>query len=164
MCDKQEDLELWLFVDADLASDIDNTKSTSGAFVVLVGPSSWMPITWLCSKQTSTAKSTTEAEGVALVTALLQEAYPILDLLEVLFDRKVTLRIKEDNTATIRVLKNGYSSKLRHVLRTHKLNLGVVKKASRNMAFSSNMSRLISRRPISLPRIWPPTSGPTRWS
>ena len=37
------------------------------------------------------------------------------------------MRIKEDNTATIRVLKKGYSSKLRHVLRTLKLNLGVVK-------------------------------------
>ena len=129
ICDPPEDLELWLFVDADLASDPDCSRSTNGAFLVLVGPSTWMPLAWLNTKQTSTAKSTTEAEGVSLVTALLQEAYPVRDLLELLLGREVKLRIKEDNTATIKVLKKGYSSKLRHVQRTHKLNLGVVKEA-----------------------------------
>ena len=129
MCDRQEDLELWLFVDADLAGDHESTRSSNGAFLVLVGPSSWMPISWLFSKQTSTSKSTTEAEGVSLVTALLQEAYPVLDLLEMMFNRPVTLRIKEDNTAAIKVLRKGYSTKLRHVQRTHKLNLGIIKEA-----------------------------------
>ena len=88
-----------------------------------------MPIAWLNTKQTSTSKSTTEAEGVSLVTALLQEAYPVRDLLELLLGRSVKLRIKEDNTATIKVFRKGYSNKLRHVARTHKLDLGVVKEA-----------------------------------
>ena len=129
ICDHPDDFELWLFADADLASDPDHTRSTNGAYLVLVGPSSWMPLSWLNSKQTSTSKSTTEAEGVSLVTALLQEAYPVWDLLELILGRKITLRMKEDNTATIKVLRKGYSPKLRHVLRTHKLNLGVVKEA-----------------------------------
>ena len=129
VCDPPDDIELWMFVDADLASDPETSKSSSGAWLVLVGPSTFIPISWLFTKQTSTAKSTTEAESVALVTALLQEAYPILDLLEKLFGRPVTLRIKEDNTATIKVLRKGYSSKLRHVSRTHKLDLGIVKEA-----------------------------------
>ena len=104
LCDDMDDLELWLFADADLASDPEHSRSTSGAYLILVGPSTWMPISWMCAKQTSTAKSTTEAEGVALTTALLLEAYPVLMLFEILFGREVTLRLKEDNTATIKVL------------------------------------------------------------
>ena len=63
LCDHVSQLELWLFVDADLASDPESTRSTSGAWLVLVGPSTWVPITWINFKQTSTSKSTTEAEG-----------------------------------------------------------------------------------------------------
>ena len=107
ICDCADDLELWMFVDADLAGEADSTRSTNGAFLVLIGPSSWMPLSWLYSKQTPTSHSTTKAESVSLVTGLLQEAYPIWDLLEVLFGRKVTLRVKEDNTATSRYCAKG---------------------------------------------------------
>ena len=70
---------------------------------------------WVFRKQTSASKSTTEAEAVALVYSLLSEAFPACELLNMMMGRKVFLRIKEDNTATIKVLKKGYSSKLRHV-------------------------------------------------
>jgi len=36
----------------------------------------------------------------------------------------VDLIINEDNQATIQVVERGYSSKLRHITRTHKVNLG----------------------------------------
>ena len=100
--------------------------------MVVVGPSTWVPIAWLEKKQTSTSKSTTEAEGVSLVTALLSEAYPALEIMELMLGRKVKLRCKEDNTATIKVMRKGYSNKLRHVNRTHKLNLGIMKEALEN--------------------------------
>ena len=51
----------------------------------------------------------------------------MLDLLELIFERKVVMRAKEDNTATIKVLRKGCSAKLRHVLRTHKIDLGLIK-------------------------------------
>ena len=51
----------------------------------------------------------------------------MMDLFDILLGRPVTLRIKEDNQATIKILKKGYSPKLRHVLRHHKVNLGSVK-------------------------------------
>ena len=35
----------------------------------------------------------------------------------------MTLRVYEDNQAAILVVKKGYSSKLRHITRTHKVNL-----------------------------------------
>ena len=64
---------------------------------------------------------------MSLATSLIHEALPILDLVELLFGRKVTLRLKEDNTATIKILRKGYSAKLRHVSRTHKIDLDLIK-------------------------------------
>ena len=34
------------------------------------------------------------------------------------------LEVCEDNTATIQVVQRGYSPRLRHITRTHKVNLG----------------------------------------
>ena len=62
-------------------------------------------------------------------TALVNEAYPVWDLLELILGRKVTLRVKEDNQATIKMSKKGYSSKMAHVKRTHKINLGTIYEA-----------------------------------
>ena len=39
------------------------------------------------------------------------------------YQRSVKLRVMEDNQATILVVKKGYSPKLRHISRTHKVNL-----------------------------------------
>ena len=93
---------------------------------MIVGPGTWFPVAWIFHKQTATSRSTTEAESVALATSLVHEAYPVWDLLELILGRRVTLRVKEDNQATIKVLKKGYSQKLAHVKRTHKVNLGSV--------------------------------------
>ena len=43
VCDHAEDIELWLFVDADLAGDREDSKSSTGGYVVLVGPGTWSP-------------------------------------------------------------------------------------------------------------------------
>ena len=73
VCDSADELELWLFVDADLAGDKEDTKSSTGGFVVIVGPGTWFPITWIYVKQTATSRSTTEAETAALAHCLIQE-------------------------------------------------------------------------------------------
>ena len=36
VCDNAEDIELWLFVDADFAGDKEDTKSSTGGYIVLV--------------------------------------------------------------------------------------------------------------------------------
>ena len=54
---------------------------------------------------------------------MYQEGLPALQLWERLLDRAATLRVKEDNQATILVIRKGYSPKLRHITRTHKVNL-----------------------------------------
>ena len=56
----------------------------------------------------------------------------MLDLFERLFNRKVELLVLEDNQATIKILEKGYSPKLRHVLRVHKVNLGCISELTTN--------------------------------
>ena len=124
--DPADKLKLLLFVDADFCGDSENTKSTTGAWLVLAGPNSWFPICWVSKRQTSTSRSTTESEIVALATALFGEAIPFLGFFEFVLGRPVELIILEDNQATITVLNKGYSPKLRHVQRTQKVNIGSV--------------------------------------
>ena len=46
---------------------------------------------------------------------------------EALLGRPVSLEIMEDNQATIRIVNKGYSQKLRHISRTHKVDLSSIK-------------------------------------
>ena len=130
--DKPEDLELRLFVDADFAGDRSTARSTSGGFLALSGPSSFFPLAWISKRQTSTSRSTTESEVVSLAHSLYQEGLPALQLWELLLARSVTLRVHEDNQATILVVKKGYSPKLRHITTTHKVNLSCLSEVFRD--------------------------------
>ena len=120
-------LELRLFVDADFAGDRQDVKSTSGGYLALVGPRSFFPLAWVSKKQTSVSRSTTEAEVVSLAHSLMLEALPMLSALEFILGRSVRLAVLEDNEATIKVVQKGYSPKLRHCSRTHRVNLASLK-------------------------------------
>ena len=109
-------LNLLLFVDADFARESDNAKSTSGGFLVLAGPNSWFPLTWLSKRQSCVSRSTTEAEVVSLAASLHTEAIPMLDLWDLILGRKVPLFILESNQATMKVLRKGFGQKLRSIL------------------------------------------------
>ena len=80
--DGPEDLYLALFCDAGFAGDLLDSKSTSGAFIALVGPSTFAPITWMCKKQGAASHSTTEAEIIAMDAALRMEGLALLMLLD----------------------------------------------------------------------------------
>ena len=113
-------------MDADFAGDTRDAKSTSGGYLALVGDKTFFPLAWVSKRQTSISRSTTESEVVSLAHSLFAEAIPALQLWSLLTGRNVVLEIKEDNQATIIVAKKGYSPKLRHVSRTHKVNLGSI--------------------------------------
>ena len=121
--DKPEDLKLRLYVDADFCGDRLDSKSTNGGFLVLVGPNTWFPLAWVSKKQTCTSGSTTESEVVSLAYSLFLEALPSVSHWEVLLGREIVLEVMEDNQAAIIVVKSGWSAKLRHIKRTHKVNL-----------------------------------------
>ena len=57
-----------------------------------------------------------------------------MSLWDTILGRKIELEIMEDNQATIKVVEKGYSSKLRHILRTHKVNLSSIKEVCDNDA------------------------------
>ena len=69
-----------LFCDASFAGDLRDSKSTSGAFLCLVGPRTFVPITWLCKKQGAVSHSSSEAEIISLDAGLRLEGIPSLDL------------------------------------------------------------------------------------
>ena len=84
------------------------------------------------------SRSTTESEIVSLAHSLYQEGLPALSLWAELLGRQdLELVIHEDNQATILVAKKGYSPKLRHISRTHKVNLGCI---SEQLAEGSHIS------------------------
>ena len=116
-------------MDADFAGGLDDARSTSGGYLVLAGPKTWFPLMWLCKKQSATARSTTEAEIVALAASLFPEAIPQLDLWEQLLGRPVELWILEDNQATIKIIRKGYSQKLRSTSRVFNVNVGAISDA-----------------------------------
>ena len=123
IADNMEDLRLGLYTDADHSSEMEHTKSTSGSLLVLEGPNSWWPLSWASKKQTATSRSTTEAEIISLASGLFGEALPMQELAELVFGREVDLHCYQDNSAVIQIVQSGYSPKLRHVSKTHRINL-----------------------------------------
>ena len=72
--------QLALFCDASFAGCLQSSKSTSGVFCCIVGPRTFMPVTWLCKKQSAISHSSTEAELISLDTGLRVEGIPLLGL------------------------------------------------------------------------------------
>ncbi|XP_050147510.1 secreted RxLR effector protein 161-like [Malus sylvestris] len=66
--DREEELELKGYTDSDLASDLDDRKSTSG-YIFLLGGSA---VSWKSAKQTVIATSTMEVEFVACFEGMKQ--------------------------------------------------------------------------------------------
>ena len=84
--DKPEDIQLALFADASFASWLGNSKSTSGAVLCLMGPNTYVPISWFCQKQGSISNSSTESELISLDAALRMEGIPALELWDTVID------------------------------------------------------------------------------
>ena len=53
---------LGLFQDSDFAGDLEDSKSTSGGTLCIFGSHTFVPISWMCKKQTSDSNSSTESE------------------------------------------------------------------------------------------------------
>ena len=121
--DDAESLFAALFSDADFAGCSETLRSTSGIFLKMSGPNTSYPIGGCSKKQTAVSHSTPEAEIIAAELGLRQEGLPALDLLDVILDRTVTIKFYEDNQATIRMLESGKNPTLRHLGRTHKVDL-----------------------------------------
>ena len=73
-----------LFQDSDFARDLDNSKSTSGGTLCVFGSHTYVPISWMCKKQTSASDSSTESEIISLCAGLRLDGIPALDFLDLI--------------------------------------------------------------------------------
>ena len=60
--------------------DLEDSKSTSGRLLCIFGCQTFVPISWICKKQTSVLHSSTEAETVSLDAGVRMDGIPSLDL------------------------------------------------------------------------------------
>lgn len=165
--DAPDKCRLALFCDASFAGDLRDIKSTSGGFLCLVGPNTFVPVTWICKKQGAVSHSSSEAEIISLDAGIRLEGIPALGLwdqvIEVFsasklrvtsskqpekvikefkqdeksllsnvdyvppslppLDGQGKLIVLEDNDAVIKMTVKGRSPNLRHVPRTHRVDL-----------------------------------------
>ena len=75
---------LALFCDASFAGDINDSKSTGGWILFLIGPRTRIPIAWSCKKHGPVSHSSTEAEVVSLDAGTRMDGIPSLMLWELM--------------------------------------------------------------------------------
>ena len=71
---------LGLFQDSDFAGDLEDSKSTSGGTLCVFGSQTFVPIIWMCEKQTSVSHSSAASEIISLDAGLRLDGIPALDL------------------------------------------------------------------------------------
>ena len=71
---------LGLFQDSDFAGDLEDSKSTSGGTLCVFGSHTFVPISWMCKKQTAVSHSLTESEIISMDTRLRLNGLPALEL------------------------------------------------------------------------------------
>lgn len=69
-----------MFTDASFAGDLRDSKATSGIFVAIIGPNTFVPISWICKKQGAVSHSSAEAEIISLEFGVRTEGLPMLGL------------------------------------------------------------------------------------
>ena len=72
--------DLKCFQDSDFAGDLEDSKSASGGTLCIFGSHTFVPISWICKKQTSVSNSSTEAETISLDVGLRMDGIPAWEL------------------------------------------------------------------------------------
>ena len=80
MGNTDQQCRLGLFQDSDFAGDLEDSKSTLGGTLRIFGSHTFVPISWMCKKQTSVSHSSTEAEIISLDAGLRMDSLLALDL------------------------------------------------------------------------------------
>ena len=83
-----------LFQDSDFARDLEDSKPPSGGVLCIFGSRTFIPVSWMCKKQSSVSHSTTESETISLDAGLRVDGLPALDLWDTVIE---VLRTTKDN-------------------------------------------------------------------
>ena len=62
------------------AGDLEDSKSTSGGTLCIFGSHTFVPVSWMCKKQTSVSHSSTESEIISLDAGFRLDGIQALDL------------------------------------------------------------------------------------
>ena len=108
----REKIKVIAWPDADLNSDINSSKSTSGCFKEIAANGRPMPLAWWSHKQQCTATHRCEAETVSLAEAV-KEVIHIQDFFEMALNYPVDAILKEDSAAVPTSANKGYSPAVR---------------------------------------------------
>ena len=119
----REKIKVIAWPDADLNSDINSSRSTSGCFIEIATNGRSMPLAWWGRRQQCNATHTCEAETVSLAEAV-KEVIPIQDLSEMALNYPVDAILKEDNAAALISANKGYSPAMRGLKRTQRVSIG----------------------------------------
>ena len=68
-----------LFQDSDFAGDLEDSKSASGGTLCTLSGHTFVPVSWMCKKQTAVSHSSTESEIISLDAGLRLDGIPALD-------------------------------------------------------------------------------------
>ena len=77
---------LGLFQDSDFTGDLEDSKSTSGGMLCIFRIHTFVPMSWMCKKQTSVSHSSTQAEIISLDAGLRMDGIPALDLWDLVIE------------------------------------------------------------------------------
>ena len=79
-CENQtEDCKLGLFQDSSYASDWLDSKSTSGGLLCVLGSHTFVPISWMCKKQSAVSHSSAESEIILLDAGFRVDGLPLFN-------------------------------------------------------------------------------------
>jgi len=105
--------ELMMMSDSDYAGDLNDYKSTSGIVAYL----GCLLICWYCSKQTTTAQSSTDAEAISMNFATKEAVWIRGFLQELGVNLKLPTVMKGDNMAAIMLSKNPmFHKRTKHIM------------------------------------------------
>ena len=68
-------------------------------------------------------RSTPEAEAMSMASTIFGETLNVQDTLQMRLQRPVPVTFEQNNKALIKILKSGYSFKLRRMGRVHRINI-----------------------------------------
>ena len=92
-------------------------------FIAPTGPNSFFPSNAICKQQSCVSHSIPEAEIVAADLAIRTEGLPAPQLWDMVLQRPVRLLFQEDSQAIIQIVKTQKYPTLRHLNRTHRVNI-----------------------------------------
>ena len=79
-------MQTWIVSRFFLQETFEDSKSTSGGVLCILGSHTFVPISWMCKKQTSVSQSSTEADVISLDASSRMDGIPFLDLLDLVIE------------------------------------------------------------------------------